>query len=147
MRRTTGPHEKIIFVMLLSKSGSSVILLAVFAAIYLPARAASPSAEADDVKAGAVLYRDKGCEHCHGPALEGTPKGPALANIQNDKAWPPETITDHILDGGKKMPPFRESLTDDEIAQMVAFLRSNNRPIPTKISNDSSAPQAPTPKN
>jgi mono/diheme cytochrome c family protein len=83
-----------------------------------------------DEQAGAILYRDKGCPQCHGAALEGNKKGPALAEIRNDKEWPPEKITKQIMDGGQKMPPFGESLTDQEIAQLVAFLRAKDRPTP-----------------
>jgi mono/diheme cytochrome c family protein len=78
--------------------------------------------------AGAVLYRDKGCGFCHGASLEGTKKAPALAEIRKQKAMTNEKITAQILDGGTKMPPFRESLSDEEIQQLIAFLRAKNRP-------------------
>ena len=80
--------------------------------------------------AGAVLYRDKGCGFCHGASLEGTKKAPALAEIRKQKAWTSDKISTQILDGGTKMPPFRESLSDEEIQQLIAFLRAKNRPIP-----------------
>jgi mono/diheme cytochrome c family protein len=80
--------------------------------------------------AGAVLYRDKGCGFCHGANLEGTKKAPVLAEIRKQKAWTNEKISNQILDGGTKMPPFRESLSDDEIQQLIAFLRAKNRPTP-----------------
>src|ERR1700757_4364172 len=83
-----------------------------------------------DEQAGALLYRDKGCPQCHGADLAGNKKGPSLADIRNDKAWPPEKITKQITDGGPKMPPFGESLTDQEVAQLVAFLRAKDRPAP-----------------
>jgi len=82
-----------------------------------------------DENAGAQLFRDKGCAYCHGASLEGTRKAPALANLRKDKAWTPAKITKQILDGGQKMPPFRESLTDEEISQLVAYLRAKNRPV------------------
>ncbi len=88
------------------------------------------SKEDADAQAGAVLFRDKGCAYCHGAKLEGTKKAPGLADVRNDKAWPPEKMTDQILNGGAKMPPFRDSLSDDEIAQLVAYLRAKNRPEP-----------------
>jgi mono/diheme cytochrome c family protein len=88
-----------------------------------------------EVKAGAALYHDKGCGFCHGPALEGTKKAPALTGIRNDKDWPPEKMTDQILNGGKKMPPFRDSLSDEEIAHLVAYLRAKDRPAPSADSN------------
>jgi len=101
--------------------------------VLLIAATASAFPEADqkaDEQAGAILYRDKGCPQCHGATLEGNKKGPALADIRNDKEWPPEKITKQITDGGQKMPPFGESLTDQEIAQLVAYLRAKDRPTP-----------------
>jgi mono/diheme cytochrome c family protein len=79
--------------------------------------------------AGAVLYRDKGCGFCHGANLEGTKKAPALAEIRKQKAMTNEKISNQILDGGTKMPPFRESLSDEEIQQLISFLRAKNRPV------------------
>ena len=127
------------------KSGFPLVLLAIFAAFSLPTRAASSDADAD-VQAGAVLYRDKGCGHCHGPAMEGTPKGPSMVDIRSDKEWPAEKMTDHILDGGKKMPPFRDSLTDDEIAQLIAFLRAKNPPVLPPAANGPTDAPPPPPK-
>jgi mono/diheme cytochrome c family protein len=80
--------------------------------------------------AGAVLFRDKGCGFCHGANLQGTKKAPALAEIRKQKAWTTGKITAQILDGGQKMPPFRESLSDEEIQQLISFLRARNRPTP-----------------
>lgn len=93
------------------------------------------SASKADVQAGAVLYRDKGCSQCHGADLTGNKKGPALADIDHDPAWPADKITKQIRDGGAKMPPFGESLTDPEIAQIVAYLRAKERPTPPPPAN------------
>jgi mono/diheme cytochrome c family protein len=90
---------------------------------------AEPASKADE-QAGAILYRDKGCPQCHGADLNGNKKGPSLADINNDPAWPPDKITKQIRDGGQKMPPFGDSLTDPEIAQLVEFLRAKDRPAP-----------------
>ena len=128
------------------KSGLPLILLAIFAAISAPALAASADAAAD-VQAGAALYRDKGCARCHGAALEGNKKGPSLVDMDKDKEWPPQKMTDQILDGGQKMPPFREALTDDEITQLVAFLRAKDRPVLPQPANGSDPAATPAPKN
>ena len=40
-------------------------------------------------------------------------------------------MTEQILNGGEKMPPFADSLSDPEIAQIVAYLRAKNRPVPS----------------
>jgi mono/diheme cytochrome c family protein len=107
------------------------VFASVFFFVATAAAVAFPGADQKaDEEAGAVLYRDKGCPQCHGDALEGNKKGPALAEIRNDKEWPPAKITKQIMDGGQKMPPFGESLTDQEIAQLVAFLRAKDRPAP-----------------
>jgi len=81
-------------------------------------------------EAGAVLFRDKGCAYCHGAGGSGGKKGPDLSGLRTDKLWPPEKITNQILNGGQKMPPFADSLTDVEVAQLVAYLRARQRPIP-----------------
>lgn len=92
-----------------------------------PAFAASKT-KADE-EAGAVLFRDKGCAYCHGATGTGGKKGPDLSGIRTDKLWPPQKITNQILNGGQKMPPFSDSLTDVEIAQLVAYLRAKQRPV------------------
>ena len=100
------------------------------AVLVLAATAAFAADTPADVKAGAELFRDKGCSNCHGADLHGTKKAPALADIRSDKNWPADKMTDQILNGGQKMPPFRDSLSDDEIAQLVAFLRAKDHPAP-----------------
>jgi mono/diheme cytochrome c family protein len=102
-----------------------LLLVATSAALAFPG-----ADQKADEQAGAVLYRDKGCPQCHGADLAGNKKGPSIAEIRNDKEWPPERITKQIMEGGQKMPPFGESLTDQEIAQIVAFLRAKDRPTP-----------------
>jgi mono/diheme cytochrome c family protein len=95
-----------------------------------PAHALLSSKDRAAEEAGAVLFRDKGCAYCHGAGGSGGKKGPDLSGLRTDKLWPPEKITNQILNGGQKMPPFADSLTDDEVAQLVAYLRAKQRPIP-----------------
>jgi mono/diheme cytochrome c family protein len=112
------------------KPFSSALLAALFTCAALPAYAASTKA---DEEAGAVLFRDKGCAYCHGVGGVGGKKAPTLTNLRTDKAWPPAKITNQILNGGQKMPPFGDSLTDTEIAQLVAYLRAKTRSIPPPL--------------
>lgn len=79
--------------------------------------------------AGANLFRDKGCAYCHGANGQGTPKGPSLLNIR--KTWKAPKITEQIENGGQKMPSFQDSLTTDEVTDLVAYLRAKHRPMPT----------------
>lgn len=104
----------------------------------VPCRAASESKA--DAKAGALLFRDKGCAHCHGAGGVGTKKAPSLVDIRKDKAWPPDKITEQILDGGDRMPPFRDSLSDEEIAQLVSYLRAKHRPVAPPLPNGAEPP-------
>ncbi|MGD0858582.1 MAG: cytochrome c [Terracidiphilus sp.] len=96
----------------------------------LPARALDSAKARADELAGAFLFQDKGCAHCHGPGGSGGKKGPDLANLPKDKVWTAAKITNQILNGGQKMPPFSDALTDAEIAQLVAYLRAKHRPAP-----------------
>jgi mono/diheme cytochrome c family protein len=102
--------------------------LLLFAA--LPASALHSAKARADEEAGALLFQEKGCAHCHGPGGSGGKKGPDLANLRKDKLWTPAKITNQILNGGQKMPAFSDSLTDPEIAQLVAYLRAKHRPAP-----------------
>jgi mono/diheme cytochrome c family protein len=105
-----------------------IVALAVFATT--PAHALFGSKTKATEQAGAVLFRDKGCAYCHGAGGIGGKKAPNLTGLRTDKLWPPPKIANQILNGGQKMPPFSDSLTDAEIAQLVAYLRAKNRPVP-----------------
>lgn len=63
-------------------------------------------------------------------------KAPGLDHMRKDKNWPPEKITQQILNGGRKMPPFADSLTDPEVAQIVAYLRAKHKPLPPPPAGD-----------
>ena len=111
----------------------SLTLLAAFITFAAsPARAASGS-KAKAELAGAILFRDQGCAHCHGEGGIGGPKAPALLGIWNNKLLTPAKLTDRIMNGGQKMPPFSDSLTDAEIAQLVAYLRARRKPVPSPL--------------
>jgi mono/diheme cytochrome c family protein len=106
---------------------SVLLLLCIFGA--LPAHALFGSKNKAAEQAGALLFRDKGCAHCHGAGGIGAKKGPALTDLRKNKQWTPAKITDQILNGGQKMPAFRESVSDEEAAQLVAWLRAKHRPV------------------
>lgn len=110
------------------------------ASVALAPAAFAASKSNADKEAGAVLFRDKGCAFCHGANGAGGKKGPDLSGLRTDKLWPPAKITDQIMNGGQKMPPFSDSLTDKEIAQIVAYLRAKHRPVPPPSANPNPAP-------
>jgi mono/diheme cytochrome c family protein len=45
----------------------------------------------------------------------------------------PPQISGQILNGGQKMPSFSDSLSNDEVAQLIAYLRAKHRPLPTPV--------------
>jgi mono/diheme cytochrome c family protein len=106
------------------------ILLAALILTILPAQALT---QKEQEAAGAILFRDKGCAYCHGKATEGTHKGPPLIDAR--KRLKPEQIAGQIKNGGQKMPAFGDSLSDEEVTNLVAWLRAKHRPV---------APPAPT---
>jgi mono/diheme cytochrome c family protein len=103
--------------------------LAALAVFAIPQRGISSSKTEADEQAGAILFRDKGCAHCHGDGGVGTKKAPSLIGLNRSRQWTAAKITGQILNGGQKMPAFGDSLTDEEIAQLVAYLRAANRPV------------------
>ena len=126
------------------KPSSSLLLLGLIALIA-PHSAFSAAKKSDEEKAGAVLFRDKGCTYCHGVGGVGTKKAPSLIGLPKDKAWTPEKITTQILNGGQKMPPFRESVTDEDVTDLIAYLRAKNKPVPPPATTQDSDP-APSPQ-
>src|SRR5579875_3316372 len=80
------------------------------------ARAASTA----DRDAGAQIFKDKGCEHCHGVDGAGTERGPALRTV--GKQMHRDQIAEQIRQGGKQMPPFGDVLSEDEMRKLVDYL-------------------------
>ena len=128
--------------MTLRLKSFSIVLTA--AVVLVPATSASAlfgSKTKDAERAGAILFRDKGCAYCHGVGGTGGKKGPDLSGLRTDRLWTPDKITHQILNGGQKMPPFGDSVTDQEIAQLIAYLRAKHRPVPPP--SPSAAPPPP----
>jgi mono/diheme cytochrome c family protein len=113
--------------------------------IFIPTIPAFAASKNDDAKAGAVLFRDKGCAYCHGVGGVGTKKAPDLTGLPKGKSWTNDKIAHQILNGGQKMPPFRDSVSDEEVGQLIAYLRAKNKPVPPPEETRDSAP-APAPQ-
>ena len=118
---------------------NSFLLLGLIAMFGIPTQL-SASPKSDQEKAGAILFRDKGCTYCHGTGAVGTKKAPALTGLHKDKAWTTEKLTNQILNGGQKMPPFRDSVTDDDVTALIAYLHAKNKPTPPPANPHDAAP-------
>ena len=114
-----------------------LLSLPLIVVLGIPSPAFASSKKDGDAKAGAVLFRDKGCGYCHGADASGTKKAPSLLDLPKDQTWTDAKLTDQLLNGGKKMPPFRDSLTDEEVSQLIVYLRAKNKPVPPPASDDS----------
>ncbi|HEX8722545.1 MAG TPA: cytochrome c [Pyrinomonadaceae bacterium] len=85
-------------------------------------RSGPAAAAADRTRA---LY-DRSCATCHGPQGEGKQVGtmnvPSLRQgaALND---PDERLFSQIADGGRGMPPFKYTLDDRQIEDLVRFVR------------------------
>lgn len=77
----------------------------------------SASSASGDTSSGASLYASY-CASCHGSDAQGG-YGPALAGISDSNA-----VIDMILNGGDGMPSFSGSLSDQDIADILAYLGS-----------------------
>ena len=81
---------------------------------------------------GALLFAEKGCEHCHGVDGVGTDKGVSLSTV--GKRLSKSQIEQQIKDGGKEMPPFGDVLSQDETKELVDYL-VHKKKLPKGASN------------
>ena len=87
---------------------------------------ATAHASAADLPSGAVLFHEKGCEHCHGVNGVGIPgKAPSLLTV--GKRLKKDAIEKQIHDGGKTMPAFGDALQPDEITALVNMLAKQKK--------------------
>ena len=97
------------------------------AAIALVFLGLAPSAGAADDAAGAQTYKSN-CVVCHGADGTGTPTGKSLKapDLHSDavqKMTVAQMIT-QVSDGKNNMPPFKSTLSEDQIKDVVAYVRS-----------------------
>ena len=106
-----------------------------------PVQASSKQAQA----AGAAVFREKGCQHCHGVDATGTDRGPDLSTV--GKTWRKDRIEQQIREGGNGMPAFGDALQADEIKSLVDFLSAKRKATktPPSSSNKPGSPAKPAP--
>ena len=97
-------------------------------------------ADKPNAAAGAKLFHERGCEHCHGVEGVGGGNGPDLSGI--GRRWKPDEIEAQVLHGGGGMPAFGEVLLPDETAAVVEYLR-HKRAKERKVKGAKVVPGAP----
>lgn len=92
--------------------------------------------DAEKAPAGAAIFSKK-CVLCHGADGTGnTPLGKQLqaANLHSKEVQKLSDAELHkiVHDGQANMPPFGEQLTDDEIDQVIQYVRTFAGPVKKK---------------
>jgi ubiquinol-cytochrome c reductase cytochrome b subunit len=86
--------------------------------VTLPASATqglSPSQQA-----GAQIFEQHGCINCHTIAGVGGERGPNLTTIGTQLSS--DQLTWRVLNGGRNMPAYGETLTPQQLSQLVDYL-------------------------
>ncbi|MDT3679698.1 MAG: c-type cytochrome [Burkholderiaceae bacterium] len=133
-----GPMAEIVFDSLQHASDADLRAMVVFLR-SLPQEktgaVASPMPDAQAMDRGRKLYEDR-CADCHGEQGQGARDAiPALDGNRVVTMSPPANLIRIVLDGGFPpatagnprpygMPPFAQSLGDDELAALATFLRN-----------------------
>lgn len=113
-RRTTGGWRKPVGRALLAAAIAVPLVGA-----WTPNKTVHASSRADRAKAE-ILFKEKGCEHCHGVDGAGAELGPSLSAV--GKRLSKGQIEQQLRDGGKQMPAFGDVLSPDEMKELVDYL-------------------------
>ncbi len=82
-------------------------------------------ADSGPIYRGGQYFNEKGCLYCHTISGHGGERGPNLTYI-GDRLSPDE-LTWRIMNGGLNMPGFGGTLSNDELADLVIFLKSRTK--------------------
>lgn len=86
----------------------------------------APKAAADEA-AGKQLFQSN-CVVCHGADGTGTPTGKSLKapdlNSDQVQKMTDAQIADQIANGKNNMPPFKNTLSKDQISSLVAYVKT-----------------------
>jgi mono/diheme cytochrome c family protein len=118
-----------------------VAVLALKSSLVQPSTSVVHAYSSDSKKSGAMLFHEKGCEHCHGVDGRGGDLGPDLTTV--GKRRNKQQIEHQIHDGGAAMPAFGEVLQPDEIKDLVDYLHAK-RKAPKTTARATQASSSPT---
>ncbi len=79
----------------------------------------------DEAASGEEIYLQV-CARCHAPDLSGG-VGPAIGPDTISASQPPEFLEAVIVQGRGRMPSFGRTLSDDQVARVVAYVSSQHR--------------------
>ncbi len=94
-----------------------------------PAQKPGEKAPAADAAKGKTIYKES-CAICHYPEAEAMKMAPGLKGIYKKGKYADGKKVDDasmrlwIEKGGPKMPPFKETLSAQQIADLIAYIRT-----------------------
>ena len=109
-----------------------------YAVMSVPAHSVEAGSAAN--RTGAVLFAATGCAHCHGTGGVGGGIGPDLQGIRTRRTA--AAMKQQIQGGGQAMPAFGDQLSNQQIEDVVAYLRAK-RPLVKVPAKATEAPPMP----
>jgi ubiquinol-cytochrome c reductase cytochrome c subunit len=107
----------------------TVVLIGSFAAAQTADAAKAANAPAGNAENGKKLYTNYGCYECHGREGQGGSAGARLA----PRPIPFSVLVMYVRHPAGQMPPYTSKVvTDAELADIYAFLKSIRPPPPAK---------------
>ena len=105
----------------------SIFLLIIFVGLTMFVSSIAQASPGPDSAASSATFRTK-CAMCHGPDGSGSAVGksmnvPDLRSPEVQKR-PDAELAQIISDGKGGMPPFKSSLSEDQIHSLLPFIRS-----------------------
>ena len=79
----------------------------------------TPSSSTGNLAAGRTLFASN-CSICHGATGQGGNGGPDLTTIRSAKNL--QRVIDQVTNGGGGMPPFKDTLTEQQIRDLAAYV-------------------------
>jgi len=135
-----APSRRPWAIAVLATSITAIIILTIYGARapWSPNFAAQPIAPSalltsdPGIQQGAKVFFNKGCIYCHEIEGNGGQRGPNLSRV-GDRLTEDQLII-RINNGGHNMPAFAGRITHDELAALVAFLKSRRAGSPSSPS-------------
>jgi len=80
---------------------------------------------------GSELFKNKGCAHCHFTDSKDTKVGPGLAGLFEQDKLPVSgqevteaNVKSQLVEPYKNMPSFEDRLTDQQMDEIISYLKS-----------------------
>ena len=102
-------------------AGIRLLLIAVSGALALTGPVLADAPKSDAAERGADVFASHGCGYCHENGGRTAGKGPQLMGTSRDDSF----ITFRVMNGKEgRMPSFSGSIDGDQLADIIAYIRS-----------------------